>query len=61
MPIKPKSFQDFLKEDPSLTRKYTPEEIEARKHIPADTEGVTIEEAYGSYKRVLHDGNIAGD
>lgn len=51
--IKPKSIQDFLDEDPSLTEKITYEEFIEKKAASKDNEEISIEEAYDSYRRVL--------
>lgn len=48
--IKPKGLEDYLKEDPSLTRKTTLEEFE--KGI--QSKGESVEEAYEAYLSVLN-------
>ena len=50
--IKPKSIQDFLDEDSSLTEKITYEKFMDRQEKVVNIKDDGIEEAYGAYRRV---------
>ena len=49
MIIKQKGLKDYLADDPSLTEKFTYEELYGEKDATPISEDVTIEEAYNAY------------
>lgn len=53
--IKPKRFQDYLNDDPSLTEKITYEEFVRRQQVPSNQKDDSVEEAYNAYLKVLEE------
>lgn len=53
MEAKQKSFKDYLREDPTLTEKYTPTEFFGQKAAAPTNDDDNIEEAYKNYLMLL--------